>query len=57
MMGHRRAWVLLVLCLVTIALAVATRDWTWVIVGALFIISAAGTLWRYYTWPRRIRRP
>ena len=54
--GHRYAWVWLAISLVTLVLALDTRDWTWVVVAGLFTFSASSILFRYYNWPRRIRR-
>ena len=55
-MRHRAAWAFLVACVVIGVLQAADHQWAWVITMALFAIAAALTLWRYYTWPRRIRR-
>jgi hypothetical protein len=55
-MNHRLAWAFLALCLVMLALSLDAGDWGWAVVMALFAIGASGTLYRYYFWPRRVRR-
>jgi hypothetical protein len=47
---------LLVLAIGTLVLALLQGDTGWAIVGGLFAVSAVGSLWHWWNWPRRIRR-
>lgn len=55
--SHYSAWALLTLSLVVLALGIDAGDTSAIILGALFAFASAGTLSRYYMWPRRMRRP
>ena len=48
--------ILLVLATVTVVLAAATGSTAWVIIGVCFVVFSTGQLWRWYNWPRRLRR-
>jgi len=55
-LSPRFLWPWFVVSVLTLVLSLASQDWTWTIVGGLFVFSSGGQLYRYYTWPRRIRR-
>jgi hypothetical protein len=42
---------------VCLVIDVATEDWRWMLTTLGFILLPIYTLYRYYFWPRRIRRP
>ena len=55
--SHRKTWAFGILCLVMFVLNVATEDWGWAVAMGAFVVASALTLYRYYMWPRGIRRP
>jgi len=56
-LGHRTAWVFGIACLVLLVINAVDHQWGWVVAMGCFVVATALTLWRYYMWPRRIRRP